>query len=174
MFHHAAPCFRWCRVNSLFLMVILLCFGGAWRYLHHAAMVRPAMPRCGSPSLTITLEGYGEMVPLSMPAIRDHGSRKVLNKNSSRRRYPAKPLPRNAGTRLTPSIASGMIVQPRALCAALAGYRMAAMPQPRNAARSQCLQVAMPSAPSADGASMVQRWCRASAMRITGNDRHCR
>ena len=171
MFHHAAPCFRWCRVNSLFLMVILLCFGGAWRYLHHAAMVRPAMPRCGSPSLTITLEGYGEMVPLSMPAIRDHGSRKVLNKNSSRRRYPAKPLPRNAGTRLTPSIASGMIVQPRALCAALAGDRLAAMPPGRNAATPQCRlhHPQMVAAWCGDGAE--HRQCEVKAMRGKGNAR---
>jgi hypothetical protein len=32
--------------------------------------------------------GCGEMVPVSMPAIRTSARRKVLNKNSSRRRYP--------------------------------------------------------------------------------------
>ena len=78
MLHHAAPCFRWCRVNQLISIGILPCFSRVYGCLHHASMVQPAMPRCGSPSLTTTLEGCGEMVPLSMPAIWHHGTRKDL------------------------------------------------------------------------------------------------
>lgn len=179
-------------------------FGRGLGFLHHASMVQPAMPRCGSPSLTITLEGYGEMVPQACPLSgtteSENISVQLLAWSCPRNagiphspipqcRYPAMPISRypyalpparsySLRDRVKPWQHPGIAAMPLPRNATWPQCRYPARPQGRNASRSQChmagdRMAAMPAAPSADGASMVQRWRRVSAMRITGNDRQC-